>query len=122
MPEGKPTVSKIPGQSIGPQFSEEGMATFKVGQRVKVVSCIPGNEIWIGWETTIAGLPGSVASFPLWYELSSGPVPKDADQKYIASANSLAPLINPGADAFIERIKRICREPINDAPKVTVSK
>jgi hypothetical protein len=112
MPEGKPTVSKIPGQSIGPQFSEEGMATFKVGQRCKYVSGLLSPKLPIGAEGTVAGFNsfGYTVNFDLY---------EDGWEVY---STSIAPLTDPGADAFIERIKRLGREPINDAPKVTVTK
>lgn len=34
----------------------------------------------------------------------------------------IRPLTDPKADAFIERIKKLGKEPINDAPKVGVTK
>jgi hypothetical protein len=98
------------------------MATFKVGQRVKVVSCAPGKEYWLGHETTIIGLPGSVPDYPLRYKLSSAPAWCGHYDYACASADVLAPLTDPGADAFMERIKKLGSEPVNTVEKEKVTR
>jgi hypothetical protein len=86
------------------------MSTFKVGQRVRVIACDPGLEFWLGFETTIKGLPGAISSRPNDYELSSGP-PQDRAKSWSANARDLVPLTDLPAEQFIERIKKLEREP-----------
>ncbi len=91
------------------------MATFKVGQRVKIIGPLPlGQKHFEDVETSITG--GPFVSFDgeeAWHTAYS-----DADHKRGVLAANLAPLTDPKADEFIERIKKLEREPISIAPKV----
>jgi len=100
------------------------MAKFKVGDRVRISKLTPVcraeyREL-LGVETVI----------------TFGPITEHGITGYRTAASDkfrnrgligveeiyLAPLTDPKADAFIERIKKLGKEPINDAPKVTVTK
>ena len=93
------------------------MATFKVGQRVRLVNCEstpnPGFRQCTGDEVVILGALGADPMFPACYQIS---IPAN----YIGRAAMtfvppfrLSPLTDPGADAFIERMKKLGREPVN---------
>lgn len=90
------------------------MATFKVGQRVKVVSAYWAHEL-IGLEGVIAPDWDSPPP-PGWHNVTLG-VPNAGGYDSWArpgwqfASHHLAPLTDPKADAFIERIKRLANEP-----------
>lgn len=102
------------------------MSDLRIGQRCRLVGMkdVP-NEDWRGCEgdeVTILGLPGCDSTFPEQYRIS---MPQHATEAmrgfrhYAAPRENLRPLTDPGADAFIERIRKLGREPINLAEKVT---
>ena len=82
------------------------MATFKVGQRVRVIKARHAKEI-IGMETTIT----SEGFVDVWGDFGYRTQWSDANGYPGHLAEHLAPLTDPGADAFIERIKKLAREP-----------
>ena len=90
------------------------MATFKVGQRVRIVRQSPDTVIvWgtvLGREATVTKIGGQFDCFI---------VPDGDGHEWEASFASIAPLVDPAADAFLARMKKLGKEPINDAPKVT---
>ena len=82
------------------------MATFKVGQRVRVV-CETGPDDCshlIGRETTILRIDTSDPDGCIYDVIFDG-------QIIGFRAAELAPLTDPDAEKFIERIKRMEREP-----------
>jgi hypothetical protein len=102
---------------------EEVMAQFHVGQRVRVVAvepdCGPLSRKALGECGRISGIGATSASLEsMDYSVS---LDKLGDG-YCFNSCHLTPLTDPGADAFLARIKRIAREPINDAPKVEAVK
>lgn len=100
------------------------MANFHVGQRVKKVSHRHKAD-FIGREhitetTNPLGTEGTVSAL-------SGPFGEigviwDGGDSVWCLGYMLAPILDPNANAFLERIKKLGKEPINDAPKVTVTK
>lgn len=93
------------------------MSTFKVGQRVKRVAdpdlILPASSTTmpIGREGTVivGSVPGHVCVQP------------DGGANYWhCYPETLAPLTDPSADAFMERLKKLGREPVNSPEKVTV--
>lgn len=94
------------------------MATFRVGQRVRIIGACAYPE-WIGCEVTILGLPGSEPAFPDAYSFTRPSGDFDPPgRSYSALPHRLAPLTDPKADAFIESIKRLGREPQPETPNV----
>ena len=90
------------------------MATFRVGQRVRIVGYM--SAPWtLGMETTITGEPFQWGDDGLCYPNSVA----DAIDRPGTLSCHLAPLTDPGADAFLARLKKLGSEPVNDAPKVT---
>lgn len=91
------------------------MAKFKVGDRARIID---GPDMmqrhWIGCEVTILRLPGWSDYKPGHYEISRPATEMGEWRAYGAPAHHLAPLTDPGADAFMERIKRLGREPVNE--------
>jgi hypothetical protein len=84
------------------------MATFKVGQRVKKIAASHlGRETApIGSIGTIVGAPGEC----YWgYDVVYDNLPPTEYRlgSYGADHHMLAPLTDPGADAFMERIKKL---------------
>ena len=100
------------------------MSDLRIGQRCRLVNVRAApNPDWRGCEgdeVTILGLPGCEPLAPGQYEIS----PPQRLQRRIPNASyftireRLRPLTDPGADAFMERIKRLGREPVSDAPKI----
>ena len=82
------------------------MATFKVGQRVRIVYSKWGLE---GRETIIHRIPSLRADSDCDFFLDG--------ERWAANFSSLAPLTDPGADAFIERIKKLKPEPVVPVPE-----
>ncbi|MCK9361906.1 hypothetical protein M0Q28_06850 [Patescibacteria group bacterium] len=98
------------------------MATFKVGDRARIVDAADLDcPQWVGCEVTILRCPGWHPLYPNDYEITRPSTEVLYAATYGAPGHHLAPLTNPGADAFVERMKRLGREPINDAPKVPVT-
>ena len=101
------------------------MANFKVGDRVRVVGQFPGTKPrLIGLEGVIVNHDPNDILDRHWdvrlpVSEKVGTLPPDV---WCFASHHLAPLTDPSADRFIESIKRLGREPINDAPKVTVTK
>jgi hypothetical protein len=95
------------------------MATFKVGQRVKRI----GGCIDASYPAAPVGLEGTVLTAAR-QALGCTPgtlildVRFDDGREWACVPHSLAPLTDPAADAFVERIKRMEREP---APRVKES-
>ena len=91
------------------------MATFKVGQRVRLVKSVLGNT---GAECVVTAL----AAEGYWSQIGEyvGIEIKidGSDERYVAPDESwLAPLTDPKADEFIERIKKLAREPVGTKQK-----
>lgn len=89
------------------------MATFKVGQRVRIVACDgPSAAYLVGVEGVITQIPSTF--------IKADCVVHEAGNKIGIACNfhHLTPLTDPGADAFMERMRRLGREPVSDAPKV----
>lgn len=98
------------------------MSAFKVGQRVRKIahgSKAPDaiNEIPIGTEGVIVAR-GRMLDWRLRWDGYGGTTP-DGDGHWGAMSWQLVPLLDPGADAFMERIRKLGREPINEIEKVT---
>lgn len=99
------------------------MSDLRIGQRCRLVNVKDArNPEWRGCEgdeVTILGLPGSCLLWPDQYEVTMPAHHPGGRSGYFARREVLRPLTDPGADAFMERIKRLGREPINLAEKVT---
>ena len=103
------------------------MSDLRIGQRCRLVNMKDApNPDWRGCEgdeVTVIGLPGSCLIFPDQYEVTMPahypPECRWNSSGYFACRENLRPLTDPGADAFIERIKKLGREPVNLAEKVT---
>ena len=97
------------------------MAKFKVGDRARIIDAPDMvQRHWIGCEVTILQLPGWHGWYSDSYEISCPSTDKGGRRAYGALAHHLAPLTNPGVDAFMERIRRLIREPNNEVSKETV--
>ena len=97
------------------------MAKFKVGDRARIIDAPDMmRRHWIGCEVTILQLPGWSVIYPNDYEISCPATEMREGPAYGAPAHHLAPLTDPGVDAFMERIKRLANEPINEVSKETV--
>lgn len=98
------------------------MATFKVGQRVKLVDGPDMKQkLWVGCEVTVLDLPGWSITYPQHYRITRPAT--EISREFLsfgALGSHLSPLTDPGADRFIESIKKLGREPINEAPKERV--
>lgn len=95
------------------------MAKFKVGDRARIID---GPDVkkkhWVGCEVTILQLPGWSARLPNNYEISRpAAAANSVAARFSAPGHHLAPLTDPGVDAFMERIRRLIREPNNEASK-----
>jgi hypothetical protein len=97
------------------------MATFKAGQRVRVVAIhIPGIDAHL--VRPAVGMVGTVMS--IWERrvnvlvtLDSGPLNAEGKPIWFFASSELAPLTDPKADEFIEGLKKLTYvEP--EAPKV----
>lgn len=97
------------------------MAKFKVGDKARIID---GPDMvqrhWIGCEVTILWLPGWSERRPSNYGISRPATEMEEWRAYGAPAHHLAPLTDPGVDAFMERIKRLAKEPNNEVSKETV--
>ncbi|MCK9361952.1 hypothetical protein M0Q28_07085 [Patescibacteria group bacterium] len=97
------------------------MATFKVGQRVRFIgSCFSGAPP-IGAEGVVFSLEADVewdcvVDFPAFPDYVNRDLPPT---HYLMDFSMLTPLTDPGADAFMERIKKLGSEPVNTVEKVT---
>ena len=96
------------------------MATFRVGQRVRVRADLRTTKTKdmaaLGMETVITG-----ARYTDWLT-NRGAYPTALSDSWGEQGiyeSALTPLTDPAADAFMERMKKLGKEPINDAPKVT---
>lgn len=96
------------------------MATFKVGQRVKVIGHVlePGNMDLRGHEGVITGFEASREHGPINLTVV---VRLDIDHPWMGNGfcfapEELAPITDPLADAFIERIKKL--EPLREPATV----
>lgn len=100
------------------------MATFRVGQRVRLVNVRyarnPDFHPCEGDEVTILGLPGVVPDYPESYAITRPEHHPRTKDTYSAPPYRLAPLTDPRADEFIERIKKLGREPVGLPQKETV--
>ena len=102
------------------------MSDLRIGQRCRLVNVRDAANRALrhceGDEVTILGLPGSIAGFPDHYEISCPQGFPFSRQwhRFGAPRENLRPLTDPGADAFMERIKRLIREPINEVSKEIV--
>ena len=99
------------------------MSDLRIGQRCRLVNVKAAvNEEWHGCEgdeVTVIGLPGSCLIFPDQYEVTMPAHHPGGSLGYFTHREHLRPLTDPGADAFMERIRKLGREPINLAEKVT---
>ena len=93
------------------------MATFKVGQRVRVrMQKLGSIELYgsiVGCEATITSVPAKNGKLDCTAEV-------DGNGSWELFFHNLSPLTDPAADQFIERIKKLGREPVNTPEKVTV--
>lgn len=94
------------------------MATFKVGQKVKVIAQVPASiECYgsrIGQEAVVEALTHQTYGGALTIAfLSDG-------AKWAAIPEHLAPLTDPKADEFIEGLKKLAREPAPIVPQSEV--
>ena len=101
------------------------MSDLRIGQRCRLVNVSDAlSPSWRGCEgdeVTIRALPGASKKWPEQYQISEpkhirDPRPWD---RYFVPRFCLRPLTDPGADAFMERIKKLGREPIIEVEKVT---
>jgi hypothetical protein len=93
---------------------------FKVGQRVKYVSGILSPEVPIGAEGTVIGAALLVKNdYAVDFDGIPPPVGCGPWEVY---ASSIVPLTDPGADAFMERMRKLGREPVNAVEKVEVTR
>jgi len=101
------------------------MSDLRIGQRCRLVNVKDSpNPEWRGCEgdeVTILGLPGCAPMAPEEYEISRPQrFPRNRPYAYYLTIRErLRPLTDPGADALMERIKKLGREPINETEKVT---
>lgn len=100
------------------------MAKFYVGQRVRIVETCP---IWRQEYKVLLGVETVITAGPITAHGKTGYRTAASDQFLNrgligVEQEYLAPLTDPSADRFIESINKLGREPINDAPKVTVTK
>ena len=101
------------------------MRDLRIGQRCRLVNVrdLP-NPDWHGCEgdeVTILDLPGCSKWWPHCYQISEPQhaPPGKMGFRYFLPRENLRPLTDPGADAFMERIKKLGREPIIEVEKVT---
>lgn len=99
------------------------MSDLRIGQRCRLVNVRDApNPDWRGCEgdeVTILGLPGSCLEWPDKYEVTMPAHHPGGHSGYFTHRENLRPLTDPGADAFLERIRKLGREPINETEKVT---
>lgn len=107
------------------------MATFKVGDRVRIVNSRCGKSIWIGKEGAIwkiepggwcrmmiaRGMPPDAMAYSVCIDGVGELSPKGFEIAF--EAHNLAPLSDPKADEFVERIRKMKPEPEIVAPRVT---
>lgn len=95
------------------------MAKFKVGDKARIIDAPDmRKKHWIGCEVTILQLPGWLAEDPDHYQISRPAAAADSvAARFAALGHHLAPLTDPGVDAFMERIKRLANEPNNEVSK-----
>lgn len=99
------------------------MASFKVGQRVRIVSAQ-------GWDSGVPTTPSPVGLEGIVVEVGAGAWeygveihalrhnPTDfAPNVWGFDTHNLAPLTDPAADQFIERMKKLGSEPVVLTPK-----
>ena len=89
------------------------MATFKVGQRARIVG--PCDSKFIGLEAVYEAhepLPGAVLQEDCLVRIP-GLINYAGHDCYNAKRATLVPLTDPGADAFMERMRKLDREPVN---------
>ena len=101
------------------------MATFKVGQRVRIVyaetsKCLIGKEAIVSSGLVEGKYRGSeyLGHQLIWGDGS--PVMNVYNNRFVAEPRELVPLTDPKADEFIERMKKLGREPVIQPVKVTV--
>jgi len=93
------------------------MAKFHVGQRVRIIGFNPMSDPIVGVETVITSGPDFDSLGRIGYRTAASDAEGDISG---ILADQLAPLTDPGAEKFLESIKRLGREPINDAPAIPV--
>ena len=98
------------------------MAQFFRGQRVRSLSG-EGLLPWVDEGVITEIIPSHYKDGGTGYRVlcDRHPCPRNING-WVHPVRAIAPLTDPSADRFIESIKRLGREPINDAPKVTVTK
>ena len=96
------------------------MATFKVGQRVKLVAI----DAHLGWMPRPPAMgeggivvPGGVSNNLTCRVLFDKARGSTTDGAFGCFAHEIAPLTDPKADEFIERIKKLKPEPVLPAPE-----
>ena len=100
------------------------MAQFHVGQRVRVIvhqKAGTGADPF-GHEGVIVSGGNIIWEYLVRLPIETLPSGGFPVNEWLFQAHELVPLTDPAADRFIESIKKLGREPINDAPKVTVDK
>ena len=96
------------------------MSAFKVGQRVRVVYA-DACRYCIGLEATITATPGANPPFPDTYGCIVDGAPPALGHlgMYWGDAGCFSPINDPSADAFMERLRKLGREPVIVPEKVT---
>lgn len=94
------------------------MAQFHVGQRVRSLPVL-GRHEWTD-EGTVTEIIPSVSFYggATGYRVLCDHHPAPNPLGWLHRAGWLAPLTDPSAERFIESIKKLGREPINEVPKV----
>jgi hypothetical protein len=94
------------------------MAQFRVGRPVRYISGIL-TLIPAGSECEIVAIP----AIELQRRCPSGGVSVLFNETvFHVHCSSVVPLTDPGADAFLARIRKLGSEPVNDAAKVEVTR
>lgn len=88
------------------------MSAFKVGQRVRNIYMGDGASVPFGAEGVVTGLGEASRPYPDGYQVVFDSHPSwSPDRSWNCRRDVLAPLTDPLAEQFIERIKKIAREP-----------
>ncbi len=106
------------------------MAQFRVGQRVKFINVPTNNGLMgggapIGGEGTVSRLAEKGSCWDWVCHFPNCPAPANGNlgaDEYYADSCQLAPLTDPGSDAFMERIRKLGDEPINTVEKEKVTR
>lgn len=97
------------------------MATFRVGQRVRIIGPDVRPEFRMAEAIYISHTPMPNDTVPVDCQIEvPGHINPRGNCIYNARRGCLTPLTDPNADAFMERLKKLGREPLIVPDKVTV--